>query len=78
MPFIIWGGDMATFYANGGLKTKSGTIFQKQGLNVNLTPGDVFNQQVRDYRPGTPPFLRGTFRTQGPVPYTHPPRPQTP
>ena len=22
VPFIIWGGDMATFYANGGLKTK--------------------------------------------------------
>ena len=31
VPFIIWGGDMATFHANGGLKTKSGTIFEKQG-----------------------------------------------
>ena len=31
------------------LKTKSGSIFQKQGLNLNLTPGDDFIQQVRDY-----------------------------
>ena len=65
VPFIIWGGDMATFYANGGLKTKQGTIFQKQGLNLNLTPGDDFIQQVRDYRSGKSPFLRGTFRMIG-------------
>ena len=65
VPFIIWGGDMATFYANGGLKTKQGTIFQKQGLNLNLTPGDDFIQQVRDYRAGKSPFLRGTFRMMG-------------
>ena len=65
VPFIIWGGDMATFHANGGLKTKSGTIFQKQGLNLNLTPGDDFIQQVRDYRSGKSPFLRGTFRMIG-------------
>ena len=65
VPFIIWGGDMATFHANGGLKTKSGTIFQKQGLNLNLTPGDDFVQQVRDYRSGKSAFLRGTFRMMG-------------
>ena len=65
VPFIIWGGDMATFYANGGLKTKSGSIFQKQGLNLNLTPGDDFIQQVRDYRSGKSPFLRGTYRMMG-------------
>ncbi len=65
VPFILWGGDMATFYANGGLKTKAGTIFQKQGLNLNLTPGDDFIQQVRDYRAGKSPFLRGTFRMIG-------------
>ena len=65
VPFIIWGGDMATFYANGGLKTKPGTLFHKQGLNLNLTPGDDFIQQVRDYRTGKSPFLRGTFRMMG-------------
>ncbi len=65
VPFITWGGDMATFYANGGLETKPGTIFQKQGLNLKLTPGDDFVQQVRDYLAGKTPFLRGTFRMIG-------------
>ena len=65
VPFITWGGDMATFYANGGLATKSGTLFQKQGLNLKLVPGDDFVQQVRDYRAGKTPFLRGTFHMIG-------------
>lgn len=65
LPFITWGGDMATFYANGGLTTQPNTIFQKQGLNLRLTPGDDFVQQVRDYRAGKTPFLRGTFRMIG-------------
>lgn len=65
VPFITWGGDMATFFANGGLKTKPGTIFQKQGLNLSLVPGDDFIQQVRDYMSGKSPFLRGTFRMIG-------------
>ena len=65
MPFILWGGDFATFYANGGLETKPGTIFQKLGLNIKLTPGDDFIQQVRDYLSGKSPFLRGTFRMEG-------------
>ena len=65
LPYIIWGGDMASFYANGGLKTKSGSIFQKQGLNLNMVPGDDFIQQVRDYRSGKTPFLRGTYRMMG-------------
>ena len=55
VPFIIY----------GGLKTKPGTLFHKQGLNLNLTPGDDFIQQVRDYRTGKSPFLRGTFRMMG-------------
>jgi ABC-type nitrate/sulfonate/bicarbonate transport system substrate-binding protein/outer membrane protein OmpA-like peptidoglycan-associated protein len=65
VPYITWGGDMATFYANGGLTTKPNTIFQKQGLNLRLTPGDDFVQQVRDYRAGKSPFLRGTFHMIG-------------
>lgn len=64
-PYITWGGDMATFYANGGLATKQGTIFQSQGLNLKLTPGDDFVQQVRDYLAGKTPFLRGTFHMIG-------------
>lgn len=65
VPFITWGGDVATFHANGGLKTAPGTIFQQQGLNLTLTPGDDFIQQVRDYMNGKSPFLRGTFRMMG-------------
>ena len=56
---------MATFFGNGGLKTKSGTIFDQQGLNLNLVPGDDFVGQVRDYLSGKSPFLRGTFRMMG-------------
>lgn len=65
VPFITWGGDTATFHANGGLKTASGTTFNKLGLNLQLTAGDDFVQQVRDYRSGKSPFLRGTMRMIG-------------
>jgi ABC-type nitrate/sulfonate/bicarbonate transport system substrate-binding protein/outer membrane protein OmpA-like peptidoglycan-associated protein len=65
VPYITWGGDMATFYANGGLTTKAGSLFQKQGLNLRLVAGDDFVQQVRDYRAGKSPFLRGTFHMIG-------------
>jgi hypothetical protein len=65
VPYITWGGDMATFYANGGLRTMEGTIFRRQGLELQLTAGDDFVQQVRDYVAGKSPFLRGTFRMMG-------------
>jgi len=61
MPFITWGGDIPTFYANGGLETRAGTIFAKQGLNLKLVNGDNFVQQVKNYMEGRTPFLRGTF-----------------
>lgn len=64
-PFIVWGGDVATFHANGGLKTASDSIYGKQGLSLNLVPGDDFIQQVRDYMSGKSPLLRGTFRMMG-------------
>lgn len=60
VPYIFWGGDYATFHANGGGVTKPGTIFARQGLNLKLVPGDDFVQQVRDYLSGKSPFLRGT------------------
>lgn len=65
VPYITWGGDMATFYANGGTRTKKGSIFDKQGLDLKLTAGDDFVQQVRDYMSGKSPFLRGTVRMVG-------------
>ena len=65
LPYITWGGDVATFHANGGLQTASGSIFDKQGLKFNMKPGDDFAQQVKDYLAGKTPFLRGTFRMMG-------------
>ena len=65
VPFITWGGDAATFRANGGLGTKSGSTYDKLGLKLKLTPGDDFVQQVKDYVSGKSPYLRGTFRMLG-------------
>lgn len=65
VPFITWGGDAATFYANGGLETKPDSIYGKSGLKLKLTPGDDFVQQVKDYMGGKSPFLRGTMRMLG-------------
>ena len=65
VPFITWGGDAATFRANGGLTTSPDSIYGQQGLKLKLTPGDDFVQQVKDYMSGKSPFLRGTFRMLG-------------
>lgn len=65
VPFILWGGDMATFYANGGPRTVQGSVFADQGLVLELAAGDDFDQQIRDYTNGSSPFLRGTFRMIG-------------
>ena len=72
VPFIFWGGDVATFLANGDLKTKhddlttkSGSPFDALGLKLKLTPGDDFRGQVKDYLAGKTPFLRGTMSQIG-------------
>lgn len=65
VPYITWGGDVATFLANGGLETKPDSIYGKSGLKLKLTPGDDFVQQVKDYMGGKSPYLRGTFRMLG-------------
>ena len=65
VPYITWGGDVATFHANGGLKTAEDSGFGELGLNLELTAGDDFVAQVRDYVSGKSPFLRGTFRMLG-------------
>jgi hypothetical protein len=61
VPFITWGGDVATFVANGGLATGKDSLYGKAGLNLKLVPGDDFHQQVRDYLSGKSPYLRGTL-----------------
>lgn len=65
LPYITWGGDVATFHANGGLTTANGSIYKKLGLNLKLTAGDDFVGQVRRYMAGETPFLRGTMRMLG-------------
>lgn len=66
VPYLTWGGDVATFLANGGNKaTKPETLFAKQGLKVNLVPGDDFVAQVKSYLEGKTPFLRGTMSQLG-------------
>ena len=65
LPYSTWGGDVATFHANGGLQTTQGSIFAQQGLSFDMQPADDFAQQIRDYMSGKSPFLRGTFRMMG-------------
>jgi len=65
VPFITWGGDVATFLANGGLETKPNTVAAKLGLNLKLKAGDKFTDQVKDYVSGKSPYLRGTFQMIG-------------
>ncbi len=65
VPYILWGGDVATFLANGELKTKPSSIFQQSGLDIQLVNGDDFVGQVRNYVQGKSPFLRGTMHMIG-------------
>jgi ABC-type nitrate/sulfonate/bicarbonate transport system substrate-binding protein len=65
VPYILWGGDVATFLANGDLKTKPSSLFQQAGLDVQLVNGDDFVGQVRNYVQGKSPFLRGTMHMMG-------------
>ena len=65
VPYITWGGDVATFHANGGLKTQPGSIFGTAGVKADLVAGDDFVGQVKDYLSGKSPMLRGTFRMLG-------------
>src|SRR5262245_38350332 len=53
VPFLTWGGDVATFVANGGDKeTKPGTLFSEKGLKLKLVNGDDFKFQVKNYLTG--------------------------
>lgn len=65
LPFIIWGGDVATLQANGGLETTPQSTFGQAGLKFKMVQGDDFVQQVRDYMSGKSPYLRGTSRMFG-------------
>ena len=55
VPLITWGGDVATIFA------KEGSIFQQNGLNVELSREDKFKAQVEAFISGHMPYLRGTM-----------------
>jgi outer membrane protein OmpA-like peptidoglycan-associated protein len=62
VPIITWGGDMATLLANGNqLRTKAGSLFASEGLDLNLHREDVFAKQLQAYLSGRSPYLRGTL-----------------
>ncbi len=65
VPYITWGGDVATFLANGGLETAPGSAYQAAGLQMQLVAGDDFVGQVKNYISGKSPFLRGTMHMLG-------------
>ncbi len=67
VPYILWGGDVATWLANGGETTASGSIYDKHGLKMKMVRGDDFAAQVNDYKEGRSPFLRGTMSMLGQV-----------
>ncbi len=62
VPLITWGGDIATIHANGNaLRTAKGSIFDRQGLQLQLQRSDDFKKQVQAYIKGETPYLRGTL-----------------
>jgi len=65
VPYLFWGGDVATFHANGGRETRADSIYGKMGLKLKLVDGDNFHAQVRNYISGQSPFVRGTFSMLG-------------
>lgn len=65
VPFLTWGGDMATFFGNGGVTTVAGSLFHKQGIQAVLVPGDDIVQQAREYVSGKSPFFRATMGQLG-------------
>lgn len=61
LPVILWGGEAATWRANGGTTTAADSIFGKAGLSLKLVPGDDSVKQAQDYLSGKSPFFRHTF-----------------
>lgn len=61
--YILWGGDIPTFYGNGGLETHAGTIFAEYNLHAKLFQADTTPDQIKDYLGGKTQFLRMTAPT---------------
>ncbi len=65
VPYLTWGGDVATFLANGELRTQPGSEYQKLGLDLQLVPGDDFVDRSRTTCRARHRFLRGTVHMLG-------------
>lgn len=52
-PIITWGGDYATIYANGGIQTRPGSIFQKLGLNIKLVKANDLSSKSATTSPAS-------------------------
>jgi ABC-type nitrate/sulfonate/bicarbonate transport system substrate-binding protein len=61
LPVITWGGDIATIYANGGSTTAKGSIFDDEGLEIEIFREDNFVIQAQKCLDGETPYLRGTM-----------------
>lgn len=61
LPVITWGGDIATIYANGGSATAKGSIFDNEGLDIEIFREDNFVTQAQKCLDGETPYLRGTM-----------------
>jgi ABC-type nitrate/sulfonate/bicarbonate transport system substrate-binding protein/outer membrane protein OmpA-like peptidoglycan-associated protein len=62
VPLIAWGADIVTIYANGSSgRTVKGSLFDREGLNIELFREDDFNNQVNMFMEGKIVYLRGTI-----------------
>jgi ABC-type nitrate/sulfonate/bicarbonate transport system substrate-binding protein/outer membrane protein OmpA-like peptidoglycan-associated protein len=61
LPAITWGGDIATIQANGGSTTQKGSIFDEEGLSIEIFREDNFVTQTQKCVDGEAPYLRGTM-----------------
>ncbi len=62
VPLIAWGADLIAIHANGDSeKTVKGSLFDKEGLNIELFREDDFSKQVDMFIRGEIVFLRGTM-----------------
>lgn len=62
VPLIAWGADLVTIHANGNSgKTIKGSLFDQQGLNIELFREDDFRKQVDMFIQGNIVYLRGTM-----------------
>lgn len=61
LPHRSCGGDVPLYWANGGVETKKGSLYDKLGLKLKLVDGDNYYKQVIDYVGGKSPFVRGSL-----------------